>query len=118
MAEGDAGEAFVGALAEATGADVAASTDDTGSSARGGDWTLEFTSGGVLPSNTLARTGWDGLLTTFTVTNTNDAGAGSLRQAIIDANANLGADIITFNIATTGVHTISVESTLRRSPTR
>ena len=27
---------------------------------------------------------------TFTVTNTNDAGAGSLRQAILDANANAG----------------------------
>jgi len=25
---------------------------------------------------------------TFTVTNTNDSGAGSLRQAILDANAN------------------------------
>ncbi|MCL4708501.1 T9SS type A sorting domain-containing protein [bacterium] len=31
---------------------------------------------------------------TYTVTNTNDSGAGSLRQAILDANANPGADII------------------------
>ncbi|MEP4598815.1 MAG: LamG-like jellyroll fold domain-containing protein, partial [Cyclobacteriaceae bacterium] len=31
---------------------------------------------------------------TFTVTNTNDSGAGSLRQAITDANASSGADII------------------------
>ncbi len=31
---------------------------------------------------------------TFTVTNTNDAGAGSLRQAIIDANGAAGADIV------------------------
>jgi len=31
---------------------------------------------------------------TYTVTNTNDAGAGSLRQAILDANANAGPDII------------------------
>ena len=29
--------------------------------------------------------------TTFTVTNTNDSGAGSLRQAILDANANAGS---------------------------
>ncbi|MGH9939103.1 MAG: FG-GAP repeat domain-containing protein, partial [Blastocatellia bacterium] len=36
---------------------------------------------------------------TFTVTNTNDAGAGSLRQAILDANANPGADTIAFNIS-------------------
>jgi hypothetical protein len=36
---------------------------------------------------------------TYTVTNTNDSGAGSLRQAIIDANANPGADIIGFNLS-------------------
>lgn len=32
--------------------------------------------------------------TTFTVSNTNDSGAGSLRQAILDAEASPGADII------------------------
>jgi parallel beta helix pectate lyase-like protein len=37
---------------------------------------------------------------TFTVTNTNDSGAGSLRQAILDANANgVSRDTIAFNIA-------------------
>ena len=36
---------------------------------------------------------------TFTVTNTNDSGPGSLRQAIIDANLTPGADAIVFNIA-------------------
>ena len=36
--------------------------------------------------------------TTYTVTNTNDSGAGSLRQAITDANGNAGADAIHFNI--------------------
>ncbi len=35
---------------------------------------------------------------TFTVTNTNDSGAGSLRQAIIDANATVGTDTINFSI--------------------
>ena len=35
---------------------------------------------------------------TFTVTSTNDSGAGSLRQAILDANANAGADTIAFDI--------------------
>ncbi|MES2647629.1 MAG: T9SS type A sorting domain-containing protein [Bacteroidota bacterium] len=37
----------------------------------------------------------------FTVINNNDAGAGSLRQAVIDANASAGADIINFNITGT-----------------
>src|SRR5947209_6563779 len=41
----------------------------------------------------------------FTVTNTNDTGPGSLRQAINDANFAGGT--ITFNIPGPGVHTIS-----------
>jgi hypothetical protein len=36
---------------------------------------------------------------TFTVANTNDDGAGSLRQAIIDANATAGADTIDFAVS-------------------
>ncbi len=40
--------------------------------------------------------------TTFPVTTTADSGAGSLRQAILDANANAGPDTITFNIPGTG----------------
>ncbi|HIA37435.1 MAG TPA: PKD domain-containing protein, partial [Flavobacteriales bacterium] len=49
---------------------------------------------------------------TYTVTNINDAGAGSFRQALIDANTNLGADIINFNIPGAGPHTIFFTSTL------
>ncbi len=50
--------------------------------------------------------------TTYTVVNTNDSGAGSLRQAILDANANAGLDIIAFNIPGSGVRTISPTSPL------
>ena len=39
---------------------------------------------------------------TFTVTNTNDAGAGSLRQAIADANVAAGLDTIAFNVTGAG----------------
>jgi hypothetical protein len=49
---------------------------------------------------------------TFTVTNTDDSGAGSLRQAILDANGNSGSDTIQFNIPGSGVHTISPISAL------
>jgi uncharacterized repeat protein (TIGR01451 family) len=49
---------------------------------------------------------------TFVVTNTSDSGAGSLRQAIIDANANLGADTINFNIPGAGPHVINLLSAL------
>ena len=44
---------------------------------------------------------------TFTVTNTNDSGAGSLRQAVLDANANAGADTITFDPSVTGTITLT-----------
>lgn len=40
---------------------------------------------------------------TFTVSNTNAAGAGSLQQAILDANASAGADVINFNIPSGGL---------------
>ncbi len=49
---------------------------------------------------------------TFTVTNSNDSGAGSLRQAILDANAAAGADTIGFAIPGSGVHTIAPTSGL------
>ncbi|MBI3853154.1 MAG: HYR domain-containing protein [Verrucomicrobia bacterium] len=49
---------------------------------------------------------------TFTVTTTADSGSGSLRQAITNANFNLGADTIAFNIPGTGPHTIQPLSAL------
>ncbi|MCL1472975.1 hypothetical protein LAY57_20120, partial [Argonema antarcticum A004/B2] len=48
----------------------------------------------------------------FAVTNTNDSGEGSLRQAITNANAIAGTDTITFNISGAGPHTISPTSAL------
>src|SRR5438128_1811143 len=49
----------------------------------------------------------------YLVTNTSDSGAGSLRQAILDANANAGADTIQFSIGTQGSQqTISPTSAL------
>jgi hypothetical protein len=47
------------------------------------------------------------LAATFTVSNTNDSGPSSLRQAILDANATPGADTVAFNIPGAGLHTIS-----------
>lgn len=49
---------------------------------------------------------------TFTVVNTADSGAGSLRQAILDANASAGADTIAFAIPGMGVKTIALLSAL------
>src|SRR5881392_1560929 len=48
---------------------------------------------------------------TFTVTNTASSGAGSLRQAILDANAASGADTIIFSLPG-GPQIISLQSAL------
>jgi hypothetical protein len=48
---------------------------------------------------------------TFVVTSNLDSGPGSLRQAILDANAAPGADLITFSIATGGTR-IGITSAL------
>ncbi len=54
------------------------------------------------------------LLSTFTVTSTNDSGIGSLRQAIISSNATTGSAVnaIDFKIGSGGTHTISLQSAL------
>jgi hypothetical protein len=44
---------------------------------------------------------------TFNVTNLNDAGAGSLRQAVLNANAAAGLDQITFQTGLTGTITLT-----------
>ncbi|WP_170155466.1 DUF4347 domain-containing protein, partial [Sulfurisoma sediminicola] len=53
---GDTGVQFIGSLAQATGADVAASTDLTGAVALGGNWSLEATTGPVQTPYALADT--------------------------------------------------------------
>jgi hypothetical protein len=47
------------------------------------------------------------LMATFTVTSIADSGAGTLRNAITQANATAGADIINFAIPAVGVQTIA-----------
>jgi hypothetical protein len=49
---------------------------------------------------------------TFTVNTTADSSVGSLRQAILDANAAPGTDTIDFAIAASGVQTISPTTAL------
>ncbi len=115
VAGGVSGLALTQGLAQLTGADVAASNDLTGAAQMGGDWILEYQTGQIETSVAISASTqlvWNHVLATFTVTNVNDSGAGSLRQAISDANAAGGADTINFNIVGAGVHTISLSSAL------
>jgi parallel beta-helix repeat protein len=52
------------------------------------------------------------LFTTYMVTTTADSGAGSLRQAILAANANPGADQITFNLGGVAPYSMTLSSAL------
>ena len=117
LASTESGQLLLNKLAELSGADIAASDDLTGSQALGGDWDLEFSSGTV--ESTIAfsqalQASWLGTLDAITVTTTNDVldgdadtsslsallttpgsdGLISLREAIVAANNDAGADTI------------------------
>jgi hypothetical protein len=70
--------------------------------------------GGVVLSSAAAALGMSApaQANTYTVTNTNDNGPGSLRQALYYANANPGADTVTFNASLNG-QTISLYSQVK-----
>lgn len=65
VAAGGVGQAFIAALADLTGADVAASTDRTGAALFGGNWRLEAASGSI-EAVSLALDNFSGLLGTPT----------------------------------------------------
>ena len=90
---GTEGQAFLAALATATGADIAASTDDTGSIATGGNWNLEIATGAInYPSdiNTDQLADYDHLLVTSSVST-----VAQLKAAITTGNTDNVDDIIT-----------------------
>ncbi|MEO5378180.1 MAG: DUF4347 domain-containing protein, partial [Magnetococcus sp. DMHC-6] len=65
VAAGETGQMFINALATATGADIAASDNLTGSNFLGGDWTLETTTGSV-ESETIQPVDFSGVLASST----------------------------------------------------
>ena len=109
----EAGKQLINDIAILTGADIAASDDITGSSNMGGNWILEYQVGVIeTPVFGNLMNDWQGVLTTYTVSNTNNNGPGSLRQAILDANSAAGPSVINFNIPGDGIHTINLTSAL------
>uniref|UniRef100_Q3AR75 VCBS n=1 Tax=Chlorobium chlorochromatii (strain CaD3) TaxID=340177 RepID=Q3AR75_CHLCH len=102
VAAGDVGQQFIAALAEATGADVAASDDLTGSAALGGDWDLEYATGAIesgVDTNVVQE--YDGVLepptTTITITlpteaeirNNSNIDQGYITESTLGSNVTL-----------------------------
>ncbi|MDF3932364.1 DUF4347 domain-containing protein [Pseudomonas citronellolis] len=110
VGEGAAGSAFVKALADATGADVAASSDPTGSAALGGDWALETSSGSIETAALFAggqASGWDHLLA-YKAFPTDKTYSESAQGQDVDAyttNAEQSRDLFLLN--KTGTYTFS-----------
>ena len=116
VAAGKKGEAFVQKLSKLTKANIAASADITGSAQKGGNWVLEYATVAIktgLAIEPEVMANYAHTLATFTVSNTADAGAGSLREAITQANATAGPPhTINFALPGTGVQTIAPLSIL------
>ncbi|MDD5596827.1 MAG: DUF4347 domain-containing protein, partial [Victivallaceae bacterium] len=83
------GQNLVATIASLTGADVAASTGTVG----GNDWSLEYSAGDI-NYGALDINGYVYHLADQLVTNSDDSGAGSLRQAITDVG---NGESITFD---------------------
>ena len=102
LAATEAGQSLVTALGELTGADVAASDDLTGSALLGGDWELEYATGDIeagIAISEQAQQDWSNTLAVINVNTTADVvdgadGVTSLREAIIEANAQPDHDTI------------------------
>src|SRR5437879_8550687 len=111
---------FVQELATLTGADVAASTDDTGSAALGGNWNLELSSGPIEAAG--IRLDLDSLLATTPVNGSYSFANGFASETIDGGNGNqvlnfgaVTADL-TFTVeksqikVTDGTHTITAKN--------
>ncbi|MGK7926933.1 MAG: CHAT domain-containing protein [Spirulina sp.] len=102
---GMAGESLVQQIAEATGADVAASVDATGSANYGANWILEHGTGNIeagVPFTRGTLNNWAGKLAAITVNSLLDNTIAdtdtTLREAIISASIG---DEINFNLSGT-----------------
>ena len=93
---GAVGQNFINALADATGADIAASTDKTGAAARGGDWVLEASTGRIETDVVLDIRGqaeYQGLMAPFSI----NAATGALTEVgteVLAGNAPLSIAIL------------------------
>ena len=103
VAASDEGLALIGRIADLTGADVAASTDLTGSARLGGDWVLENATGAI-EAHGLEANHFSGTLAAPTITGfgpagyTENAGAAAIDSTISLTSDSYGGGYLRFNI--------------------
>lgn len=107
IAQGEAGQAFISELAHLTGADIAASTNATGSAEKGGDWVLERSTGSI-EAGVLVFSGYGEVLAAPTVTDTAPAdepfSVGENTPKVVGSNITVtgtGADSLTVTASVT-----------------
>ncbi|HLO86546.1 MAG TPA: cadherin-like domain-containing protein [Nostocaceae cyanobacterium] len=115
----DLGKNFIRSLSKLINANIAAATNFIGNGEHGSNWDLDFSTGEIqinFPFQPQVKLNYQGILATITVTNNNDSGAGSLRQAIAQAQAG---DTITFaaNLANQTITLTSGQLTINKNLT-
>ncbi|MCB1510383.1 MAG: DUF4347 domain-containing protein, partial [Hyphomicrobiaceae bacterium] len=108
FAAGTNGLAAVQTLSAITGADVAASTDDTGSDGRGGDWDLE-TQLGHIDVAAIDAPEWDGVLAPMVISVTSNP--------ITSGGSGIGATGLWLNAGTIGGTNIDIRATVTTAST-
>ena len=103
FAEGTDGKAAADLLSSLTGADVAASTDLTGTSAYGGDWTLEYSTGSI-EAHSLAFDGFHGTLEVASIAATG--------APTTNGQHNVGATATWSNVSTVGGQAVDIRATV------
>ncbi len=102
VAAGSAGEAFINELAQATQADIAASTDTTGAANKGGNWVLEHGQGHIETTSPLSAMAMDAFQ--------GSLGVGDNDTFNMTTVSNYGTKVVT----SAGTHgTLKVESTVQ-----
>ena len=113
IASNESGIEYLDTLAELTGADIAASDDDTGAADLGGDWDLEVATGAI-EATSIEATEWNGLLAPASISAPN----GSLSVADASGNptgttvSSVGAIATWSNAGTVGGAAIDVRATV------
>ncbi len=108
---GAAGQEFVAALADATGADIAASSDGTGTAALGGDWDLEIRNG-LIEAGLIDAPEWNGLLAPLQIQVSGDPVKLSGVGGAADPFNSVGNTALWTNAGTIGGTSIDIRATV------